>query len=105
MSIYEQRTYHVIVGKMSEVVELYKTEGWPLLEKHADKLVGYFQGDVGAMNQLIHLWKFKDDADRRTFWATFYADAGLMDFARKLRLLLASQENRLLTSAAWGPAP
>ena len=105
MSIYEQRTYHVIVGKMSEVVELYKTEGWPLLEKHADKLVGYFQGDVGAMNQLIHLWKFKDDADRRAFWAMFYADSGLMAFARKLRPLLASQENRLMTSAAWGPAP
>ena len=49
MTLYEQRTYHVIVGKMSELVELYTAEGWPRLEKHADKLVGYFLGDVGGL--------------------------------------------------------
>ena len=38
------------------------------------KLCGYFTGDIGAINQLIHLWKFDDDADRRAFWAGVYAD-------------------------------
>jgi hypothetical protein len=27
------------------------------------KLVGYFQSDTGAINQLLPLWKFDDDAD------------------------------------------
>lgn len=71
MALYEQRTYHVLVGKMGELVELYTTVGWPLLEKHAHKLVGYFLGDVGGLNQLVHIWKFEDDADRRAFWAAF----------------------------------
>ena len=31
MAIYELRTYTVTVGKMSEVVALYKAEGWPAL--------------------------------------------------------------------------
>ena len=65
MAIYELRTYQVTVGKMAEVVSLYKNEGWPALAKHPPKLVGYFTGDVGALNQLVHLWKFDDDADRR----------------------------------------
>ena len=69
MAIYELRTYQVIVGKMGEVVELYKNEGWPAIEKHPKKLVAYFTGDVGALHQLVHLWKFDDDADRRAFWA------------------------------------
>jgi hypothetical protein len=48
MAIYELRTYNAIVGKMSELVSLYKNEGWPALSKHPSKLVGYFTGDVGA---------------------------------------------------------
>ena len=105
MAIFELRTYTVIVGKMAEVVELYKTQGWPALAKHPDRLVGYFTGDIGALNQLVHLWKFEDDADRRAFWAGVFADAEFMAFATTLRPLLALQENKLLLAAPWGPSP
>lgn len=105
MAIYELRSYDVIVGKMSEVVRLYQTLGWPALARHPQKLVGYFTGDVGALNQLVHLWKFDDDADRRAFWAGVFADAEFMAFAAQLRPLLAHQENKLLLAAPWGPAP
>jgi hypothetical protein len=105
MAIYELRTYQVTVGKMAEVVNLYKTQGWPALEKHPKKLVGYFTGDVGAINQLVHLWKFDDDADRRAFWAGTGADADFMSFVAQLRPLLQSQQNKLMMAAPWGPAP
>lgn len=105
MAIYELRTYGVTVGKMAEVVELYKTQGWPALAKHPQRLVGYFTGDVGALNQLVHLWKFEDDSDRRAFWAGVFADAEFMAFARQLRPLLHSQDNKLMLAAPWGPAP
>lgn len=105
MAIYELRTYTVIVGRMAEVVELYRTEGWPAASKYGDKCVGYFTGDIGAMNQLVHLWKFDDDADRRAHWKRVFADEEFMAFARKLRPMLLSQENKLLMSAPWGPAP
>ena len=103
MAIFELRTYTVIVGKMAEVVELYKTQGWPALAKQPDRLVGYFTGDIGALNQLVHLWKFEDDADRRAFWAGVFGDEQFMAFARQLRPMLVSQENKLLLGAAWGP--
>jgi hypothetical protein len=67
--------------------------------------VSYFTGDIGALNQLIHLWKFDDDADRRAFWAGIYADPDFMAFAGKLRPLLTMQENKLMTAAPWGPHP
>ena len=105
MAIYELRTYTVIVGKMAEVVGLYQAEGWPALAKHPPKLVGYFTGDIGAINQLVHLWKFDDDADRRAFWAGLFADPDFMAFAAKLRPLLLSQENKLLMASPWGPHP
>ena len=105
VAIYELRTYAVVVGKMADVTELYKTQGWPALAKHPQRLVGYFTGDVGAINQLVHLWKFEDDADRRAFWAGVFGDAEFMAFARQLRPMLLSQENKLMLAAPWGPAP
>ena len=106
MAIYELRTYTFHVGKLAEAVKLYDTKGWPALEKlAAGHLVGYFTGDVGAMNELVHLWRFEDDADRRGFWARVYADAGFQAFAAQLRPLIHRQENKLLTASPWGPHP
>ena len=105
MAIYEMRTYTMYVGKLGEAVALYETEGWPALSKYGDKLVGYFTGDVGAMNQLIHIWKFDDEADRRRHWAAVMADAGFMAFAAKLRPLIHDQQNKLMLAAPWGSHP
>ena len=94
MPIYELRTYTLAVGKMAEAVELYKTIGWPALSKIEEgRLIGYFTGDIGAMNQIIHVWKFEDDADRRAFWAKVFADEGFMAFAAKFRPLVLEQQN------------
>jgi NIPSNAP len=41
--------------------------------------VGYFQADTGTINQLVHLWKFEDDADRRAHWAAVYANKDFVD--------------------------
>ena len=105
MAIYELRTYSVIVGKMSEVISLYSQEGWPALSKHPQKLVGYFTGDVGALNELIHVWKFDDDADRRAFWAGVFSDPAFMAFAAKIRPLMREHNNKLMLSAPWGHQP
>ena len=105
MAIYELRTYSVIVGKMSELTSHYKNEGWPVLAKHPQKLVGYFTGDVGALTELIHVWKFEDDADRRAFWAGVFADPEFMACAAKIRPLMREQNNKLMLSAPWGPPP
>ena len=66
MALYELRTYTLHVGKMAEAVKLYQEIGFPALQKGGQdkKLIGYFQSDTGTINQLVHLWKFEDDADR-----------------------------------------
>ena len=55
-TIYEKRTYSVIVGKMAEVLRLYKTLGWPALEAggFSKHLIGYFTSDTGELHQLVH---------------------------------------------------
>ena len=105
MALYELRTYTLQVGKMQEAVGHYQTLGWPALEKFQDNLIGYFVGDVGAMNQIIHIWRYEDDADRRALWAKIYADPDFKSFVQVFRPLLLSQENKLMFNAPWGKAP
>ena len=108
MALYELRTYTLYVGKMAEVTKLYQEFGFPALKKggHDKKLVGYFQGDTGTINQIVHLWKFDDDADRRKHWAGVLANKDFVeDFVLKFRPLVMTQEVKLLTAAPWGPHP
>jgi NIPSNAP len=86
LALYELRTYTLHVGKMAEAVKLYQEIGFPALRKGGQdqKLVGYFQSDTGTINQLVHLWKFDDDADRRAHWAGLSANKALVEgFASK----------------------
>jgi hypothetical protein len=108
MPVYELRTYTLRVGTMAEAVKLYQEIGFPALQKgkHDRKLVGYFQADTGTINQIVHLWKFNDDADRRGHRAAVDANKDFIDgFASKFRPLLMTQEVKLLHAAPWGPHP
>ena len=57
MALYELRTYTLNVGKMAKAATLYQEFGYPAIKKggHDKHLVGYFQGDTGVINQLVHL--------------------------------------------------
>jgi len=107
MPVYEKRTYTVTVGCMPEVIRLYTDEGWPALDAggFGQKLVGYFTSDTGTLHQLMHLWRFDDDADRRDFWKRLFADETFMAFAVQIRPLINSQDVQLLLPAPWGPTP
>jgi NIPSNAP len=104
MALYEMRTYTLRVGAMAEAVKLYQELA---LQKggHDKHLVGFFQADTGTINQLVHLWKFEDDADRRAHWAAVFANKDFEGFASKFRPLIITQEVKLLQAAPWGPHP
>ena len=93
---------------MAEVRKLYTELCYPALEKggHHKNLVGYFQGDTGTINQLVHIWKFDDDNERRKHWAGVFANKDFVEgCASKFRPLVMTQEVKLLTAAPCGPHP
>ena len=107
MTLYEKRTYSIRVGQMAEILRLYSEEGYPALEAEGftDNLVGYFVSDTGRLHQLVHIWRFQSDDERRAFWERLYASERFMAVVAKLRPLIDTQEVQLLTSAPWGPQP
>jgi hypothetical protein len=107
MAIYEKRTYDFIVGHMPEATRLFNELGWPALENGGfdKKCVGFFVSDTGSLHQVMHLWRFDDDADRRAHFARLYADEKFMEFALQIRTHILNQDVQLLNSAPWGPQP
>ena len=107
MALYELRTYTLQVGKMKDAISAYQELGWPALQAGGfDKhLVGYFTSDVGTINQLVHMWRFEDDADRRAFWKRLFANDDFMVFAGRIRPLIMTQQVQLLLETPFGPHP
>ena len=103
MNIFELRTYTLHVGKLSKAIEVYKDLGWPALQKYKNNIIRYYIGDVGALNQIIHVWQFEDDNARRELWKIIYNDKDFMKFATEFRPLVLTQENKLMTAAPWTP--
>ena len=92
---------------MPEVTKLYADMGWPIMEKNGfgKYLVGYFISDTGTLHQLLHIWKFESDQERRDYWKRLYGNDSFMEFAKQVRPHILSQDVQLLTGAPWGPNP
>ena len=101
MAIYELRTYTLFVGKLNEASEIYKEFGTPWIKKFKNNLVNYYLGDIGALNQIIHIWKFEDDNERRELWKQIFSDKDFIKFASKFRPLVLKQENKIMIQAPW----
>ncbi len=101
MAIYELRTYTLFVGKLHEASEIYKEFGTPWIKKFKNNLVNYYLGDIGALNQIIHIWKFEDDNERRELWKQIFSDQDFIKFASKFRPLVLNQENKIMIQAPW----
>ena len=91
MAIYELRTYTLYVGKLNEAIDIYLNYGWPAIKKYEKNLIKYFIGDIGALNQIIHVWQFDDDNHRREVWKKIFSDEDFLKFASKLLLELNPQ--------------
>ena len=61
--IYEMRVYTLHPGKVPEFEAMIEKEALPHLTRHA-KLVGWWSSEVGALNEVVHLWAFEDLAAR-----------------------------------------
>jgi NIPSNAP len=101
--IVEQRDYHVVTGKLNQVVSMYENEGIELQRKHLGELVGVFTTDIGALSTYTALWAYENYAERERRRASLQADPGWQDFLARLQPLLHTQQNRILIPTSFSP--
>jgi hypothetical protein len=101
--IVEQRDYHVITGKLNELVKLYETEGIELQQSILGHLVGVFTTDIGALSTYTSIWAYDNFAEREQRRAKLQANDDWKTFLGKIQPLIHTQQNRILVPTSFSP--
>ena len=101
--IVEQRDYHVITGRLNELVALYADEGIAIQEEILGGLVGVFTTDVGTLSTYTSLWRYDNFGERERRRARLQADERWRRFLGKIQPLIHTQHNRILLPTAFSP--
>lgn len=99
--IYELRTYRTQVGKAGEWLGHFKAI-MPVREKYS-KNVGLWQTEVAQLNEVVHLWAYRDFNDRVAVRAKVAQDPEWQAFLGKGTSLLAEMRSIALTPAPASP--
>ena len=103
--IIDQRTYTSYPGKLAKWIKLYEEKALPLQLKYLGELIGFFQTEVGPLNQVVHIWKYDSMGDRERRRAAMMADPAWQDFLKESEALgaLHTQENKILSPISFSP--
>jgi hypothetical protein len=103
--LYELRTYTLRPGRLAAYVADFERRGLPVIGRYAT-LVAYWTSEVGQLNQVVHVWSYRDAAHRAEQRALLYADLEWVDGYLPTALDdVQHQESRLLSSASFSPLP
>jgi hypothetical protein len=103
--VVDHRTYTFHPLKMPKWIALYEEYGLPVQLRHLGNLLGFFQTEIGTLNQVIHLWGFDDLNDRQRRRAEMAKDPAWHEFMRRNEELAAllHQESKIVTPARFSP--
>jgi len=101
--IVEERIYSLHIGAVPKYLQLYEAEGLAIQRSILGRMVGYFSTDIGPLHQIVHMWAYKDLAERSERRATLLADPRWRAYSLKIRDLQISQENKILIPAPFSP--
>jgi hypothetical protein len=78
----------------------------PLREKHGIKLAGWYYSDIGDLNQVVHIWAYRDhehmekakaEVSNSTEWKEKYVP--------RVRPLIVAQKTYIMLSPDFAPQP
>lgn len=104
--IYELRTYTCKQGTMADVAKNAGTIGRDIRKDDFGKLEGYWMSEIGHLNQVMHLWSYKDLNERDRLRGELAKNARWNnEYIPAIRPNLIRQEVRLLNAVKAPVAP
>jgi hypothetical protein len=105
--IVEKRTYTLCPGGVPQYMAIYEEFGVATQKKILGKMVGWYYPEIGELNQIIHMWGYKDLADRAKRRERLGKAKAWQTYLSKIReaQLIVKQENQILIPAPWSPKP
>lgn len=99
----DERIYTLKNGKVGEFLKLYEAEGKSVQMRILGNMIGYFHTDIGPLNQVVHMWGYESLDERQRRRAELQASEEWQAYARQMRPLVQSVENKILIPEPWSP--
>jgi hypothetical protein len=96
--IYEVRTYQVKPRSMPEVEKRF-AEKYEQRKKYSE-MSAFFKTEIGPLNQFIHIWGYKDLAERATIRAAAVKDGA---WPPAISEFLVSQKSEIMNQTPFSP--
>ena len=103
--IVDLRIYTCKPNKMDAFVKLYEEKAWPLQQKYLGECMGWYTTVEGALNTVVHMWRYENQGDREARRNAMAADPAWGEYlAEAARLeLLVKMENRIVKPTSFSP--
>jgi hypothetical protein len=105
--IYDHRVYTCKFGMVPAQFALYEKMGFACQKRHLGEPVLYATTEVGDVNAYVHVWAYKDLADRTARRAAMIADPEWQAFIKASKELgaIITQQNSILVPAPFFKLP
>jgi len=99
------RTYRCKPGTINTHLSLYENFGKEPQFRCLGNPLAYLRGETGDPNEYVHIWIYKDAADRERKRTNLYADTDWLRYIKKSAELgaLESQNNKLMIPTQFCP--
>ena len=101
--IVEMRSYVLRPGALPEFMRLMGSEGIGIERPILGDMLGFYSTEIGAINKVIHLWRYASFEDRQQRRAQLTASPEWTAFVPKMLQLIQEMHNELLNPAPFSP--
>ncbi len=99
----EMRSYVLRPGALPEFMRLMGSEGIGIERPILGDMLGFYSTEIGAINKVIHLWRYASFEDRQQRRARLAASPEWAAFVPKVLPLIQEMHNELLNPAPFSP--
>ena len=101
----DHRYYRIKPGMVPAHLDLYEQTGFKAQSRHLGQPLAYLFTESGEVNTFVHMWVYKDAADRAARRAAMSADPEWQIYIQKNAEAgyLVAQKNNLMTPAPFAP--
>ncbi len=104
--IYDFRMYTLKPGATPEYRAGVKELSLPIRQRHGVTLAGWYWSEIGALNQVVHIWAFDDLKHLKEAKEAVAADPEWTGtYVPRVRGLLVAQNTYLMNTSEFGPVP
>ncbi|HEX9648179.1 MAG TPA: NIPSNAP family protein [Alphaproteobacteria bacterium] len=101
----EMRTYRLKPGGPAQWMKTYEEQALKLQKEILGHLVGYYQTEIGPLNEVIHMWAYDGLDARAERRAKLASHPDWQKFIPNVRPLVETQESKILIPAPFSPTP